>query len=70
MCILRTCQCSKDLEEAAVVDGANILQQDQAVQLPAIKNIIVSQFILQVKILYLVLKKHMQLQTDMNLPSI
>ncbi len=38
---------SKDLEEAAVVDGANILQQIWYVQLPAIKNIIVIQFILQ-----------------------
>ena len=31
---------SKDLEEAAIVDGANILQQIRYVQLPAIKNII------------------------------
>ena len=38
---------SKDLEEAAVVDGANILQQIWYVQLPAIKNIIVIQFILR-----------------------
>ena len=38
---------SKDLEEAAIVDGANILQQIRYVQLPAIKNIIVIQFILQ-----------------------
>ena len=38
---------SKDLEEAAIVDGANIFQQIWYVQLPAIKNIIVIQFILQ-----------------------
>ena len=38
---------SKDLEEAAIVDGANILQQIWYVELPAIKNIIVIQFILQ-----------------------
>ena len=38
---------SKDLEEAAIVEGANIFQQIWYVQLPAIKNIIVIQFILQ-----------------------
>ena len=38
---------SKDLEEAAIVDGANIFQQIRYVELPAIKNIIVIQFILQ-----------------------
>ena len=38
---------SKDLEEAAIVDGANIFQQIRYVELPAIKNIVVIQFILQ-----------------------
>ena len=38
---------SKELEEAAVMDGANLLQQIWYVELPAIKNIIVIQFILQ-----------------------
>ena len=37
---------SKELEEAAMLDGANVLQQIWYVQLPAIKNIIVIQFIL------------------------
>ena len=34
---------SKELEEAAMLDGANVLQQIWYVQLPAIKNIIVIQ---------------------------
>ena len=38
---------SKELEEAAVMDGANLLQQIWYVELPAIKDIIVIQFILQ-----------------------
>lgn len=38
---------SKELEEAATMDGANLLQQIWYVELPAIKNIIVIQFILQ-----------------------
>ena len=38
---------SKELEEAARMDGANIFQQMWYVELPAIKNIIVIQFILQ-----------------------
>ena len=38
---------SKELEEAAIMDGANLLQQIWYVELPAIKNIIVIQFILQ-----------------------
>ena len=42
---------SKDLEEAAIVDGANILQQIWYVELPAIKNIIVIQFICRPEIL-------------------
>lgn len=51
---------SKDLEEAAVVDGANILQQIWYVQLPAIKNIIVIQFILQAgNIMSIGFEKHM-----------
>lgn len=40
---------SKELEEAARMDGANIFQQMWYVELPAIKNIIVIQFILQRK---------------------
>lgn len=61
---------SKDLEEAAVVDGANILQQIWYVQLPAIKNIIVIQFILQAgNIMSIGFEKAYALQTDMNLPA-
>ena len=61
---------SKDLEEAAVVDGANILQQIWYVELPAIKNIIVIQFILQAgNIMSIGFEKAYALQTDMNLPA-
>ena len=60
----------KDLEEAAIVDGANILQQIRYVQLPAIKNIIVIQFILQAgNIMSIGFEKAYALQTDMNLPA-
>ena len=61
---------SKDLEEAAIVDGANILQQIRYVQLPAIKNIIVIQFILQAgNIMSIGFEKAYALQTDMKLPA-
>lgn len=61
---------SKDLEEAAIVDGANILQQIRYVQLPAIKNIIVIQFVLQAgNIMSIGFEKAYALQTDMNLPA-
>ena len=54
----------------AVVDGANILQQIWYVQLPAIKNIIVIQFILQAgNIMSIGFEKAYALQTDMNLPA-
>ena len=57
---------SKDLEEAAIMDGANILQQIRYVQLPAIKNIIVIQFILQAgNIMSIGFEKAYALQTDM-----
>mgnify|MGYP000093438881 FL=1 len=61
---------SKDLEEAAIVDGANIFQQIRYVELPAIKNIIVIQFILQAgNIMSIGFEKAYALQTDMNLPA-
>lgn len=61
---------SKELEEAATVDGANLLQQIWYVQLPAIKNIIVIQFILQAgNIMSIGFEKAYALQTDMNLPA-
>ena len=37
---------SKELKEAAIIDGANIFQQIKAVEWPAIKDIVVIQFIL------------------------
>ena len=61
---------SKDLEEAAIVDGANIFQQIRYVELPAIKNIIVIQFILQAgNIMSIGFEKAYALQTSMNLPA-
>ena len=61
---------SKELEEAAIVDGANLLQQIWYVELPAIKNIIVIQFILQAgNIMSIGFEKAYALQTDMNLPA-
>ena len=59
---------SKELEEAAVMDGANLLQQIWYVELPAIKNIIVIQFILQAgNIMSIGFEKAYALQTDLNL---
>lgn len=61
---------SRDLEEAAIIDGANILQQIWYVELPAIKNIIVIQFILAVgNIMSVGFEKAYALQTSMNLPT-
>lgn len=61
---------SQELTEAAVMDGANIFQQIANVDLPAIKNIIVIQFILQVgNIMSVGFEKAYALQTDMNMPA-
>ena len=61
---------SKELEEAAIVDGANLLQQIWYVELPAIKDIIVIQFILQAgNIMSIGFEKAYALQTDLNLDS-
>ena len=61
---------SKELEEAAMLDGANVLQQIWYVQLPAIKNIIVIQFILSAgNIMSVGFEKAYALQTGMNLPT-
>lgn len=61
---------SQELTEAAVVDGANIFQQILHVDLPAIKNIIVIQFILQAgNIMSIGFEKAYALQTDMNIPA-
>ena len=61
---------SKELEEAATIDGANFLQRIWYVQLPAIKNIIVIQFILSAgNIMSVGFEKAYALQTGMNLPT-
>lgn len=55
---------------ASIMYTANILQQIWYVQLPAIKNIIVIQFILQAgNIMSIGFEKAYALQTDMNLPA-
>lgn len=61
---------SQELTEAAVIDGANVLQQILHVDLPAIKGIIVIQFILQTgNIMGVGYEKAFALQTDMNMPA-
>lgn len=61
---------SQELTEAAVMDGANVFQQIANVDLPAIKNIIVIQFILQAgNIMSIGFEKAYALQTDMNIPA-
>lgn len=61
---------SQELREAAVVDGANILQQIRAVEWPAIKDMVVIQFILQAgNIMSIGFEKAYALQTDLNLPT-
>lgn len=61
---------SQELTEAAVIDGANIFQQIRHVDLPAIKNIIVIQFILQAgNIMSIGFEKAYALQTDMNVSA-
>ncbi len=61
---------SQDLREAAILDGANILQQIKAVEWPAIKDIVVIQFILQAgNIMSVGFEKAYALQTDLNLAS-
>ena len=53
---------SKELKEAAVIDGANIIQQIKAVEWPAIKDTVLIQFIMSVGF-----EKAYALQTDLNL---
>ncbi|MBE6024045.1 MAG: sugar ABC transporter permease [Cellulosilyticum sp.] len=61
---------SQELIEAASMDGANIFQQIWHVDLPAIKNVIVIQFILQAgNIMSIGFEKAYALQTDMNIPA-
>ena len=59
---------SKELKEAAMIDGANIFQQIMAVEWPAIKDMVVIQFILQAgNIMSIGFEKAYALQTDLNL---
>lgn len=61
---------SQELTEAAIIDGADILHQIWHVDIPAIKPIIVIQFILQAgNIMSLGFEKAFALQTSMNIPS-
>lgn len=61
---------SQDLTEAAVLDGANIFQQIKVVEWPAIKDIVIIQFILQAgNIMSVGFEKAYALQTDLNLAS-
>ncbi|MCC8167953.1 MAG: ABC transporter permease subunit [Clostridiales bacterium] len=61
---------SQDLKEAAVIDGANIFQQIKAVEWPAIKDVVVIQFILQAgNIMSIGFEKAYALQTDLNLDT-
>ncbi len=59
---------SQELREAALMDGANILQQIQVVEWPAIKDMVIIQFILQAgNIMSIGFEKAYALQTDLNL---
>ncbi|MDO4296597.1 MAG: ABC transporter permease subunit [bacterium] len=61
---------SQELTEAAIIDGANVFQQIKNVDLPAIKNIIVIQFILQAgNLMSIGFEKAYALQTDLNIPA-
>ncbi len=61
---------SKDLTEAAVIDGANIIQQIQVVEWPAIKDTVLIQFINAAgNIMSVGFEKAYALQTDLNMAS-
>lgn len=61
---------SKELKEAAVLDGANILQQIAAVEWPAIKDLVLIQFIMSVgNVMSIGFEKAYALQTDMNMAT-
>ena len=61
---------SQELTEAAIIDGADVFHQIWHVDIPAIKSIIVIQFILQAgNIMSLGFEKAYALQTSMNIPS-
>lgn len=61
---------SQELTEAAIIDGADVLHQIWHVDIPAIKSIIIIQFILQAgNIMSLGFEKAYALQTSMNIAS-
>ena len=61
---------SKDQKEAAIIDGANIIQQIRVVEWPAIKDTVLIQFIMSVgNIMSVGFEKAYALQTDLNLQT-
>ncbi len=61
---------SAELKEAAIIDGANIFQQIKAVEWPAIKDVVIIQFIMQAgNIMSVGFEKAYALQTDMNMKT-
>ncbi len=59
---------SQELKEAAVIDGANIFQQIKAVEWPAIKDVVIIQFIMSAgNIMSVGFEKAYALQTDLNM---
>ncbi len=61
---------SKELKEAALIDGANIFQQIKVVEWPAIKDMVVIQFILQAgNVMSIGFEKAYALQTSLNLET-
>ncbi len=61
---------SHELREAAIIDGANIWQQMKVVDWPAIKGMVIIQFILSAgNIMSIGFEKAYALQTDLNISS-
>ena len=61
---------STELKEAAVIDGANIFQQIKAVEWPAIKDVVIIQFIMSAgNIMSIGFEKAYALQTDLNMKT-
>lgn len=59
---------SQELKEAAVIDGANIFQQIKAVEWPAIKSVVIINFIMSAgNIMSVGFEKAYALQTDLNM---
>ena len=60
----------QELKEAAVIDGANIFQQIKAVEWPAIKDVVIIQFIMSAgNIMSIGFEKAYALQTDLNMKT-